>query len=820
MLAAAKSTNVDDFWNSQRIRRVLIQETGRHLGQRIHLLAWRHIIAAIIRQYSRDQRVHTALDDMENAHQQALAAIDDPRDLGFGHSTYTGERVYGRGAEQSPFQTISEQDAFRRVSIEWHQFLQFESAIQMVQRQREGLEYPIIDVDEEVRERQRKRWKALQRLDLDKALRQFMGAEARFRGQQKPIIKAIVQRKSPIVAIMGTGGGKSLLFMLPAFHSSHGLTVVIVPLVALRENMVERGREKNMDCQAWNSRDPPDGAQIVLVTPEGSTTEAFHQWMNRERAMGRLDRIVVDECHVILDSQQRWRDKMRDLIDLSIHETQLIYLTATLAPRDEKKWMHLMNLREDEIYMFRSSTNRPNIRYQVQEFAEEDEEETIQKLVSQKKEQYPLPGQIIIYCRRVEQTERLANVLECTVYHRSVGDAEKKRIILKSLTTARRQVFTATNALGLGIDRSSIRVVIHMECPFRLRDFAQESGRAGRDGQASESIILLPCKRQRGRKVQVGLQHVEDEMKRFINEKTCRRKVLNEIMDGEQQRERCYEDEEPCDQCQIAESRSAEAIAVIDAAEPEAEVVGSTIVLDEPRIDGNEEYNELLQSQEARTRQGKRVREVESTEESGMEEQEQRERMKRVRRQLEIKEEGEKVGELERYLEEWHEKCPICAWRGRENISHQLEKCQEAGIQEIKEEVYKIQSRLQFERYAACFRCGMPQSICQKWKRTKDEGFRQGDKRTCQYRKNFVAEMVVVVIMEMRRDEITQEAFIEWIEQEEGAAVGEMDEKAMIEWYGQRLKIAGIEMSRLVRMFIRCCQVMESHQEDNDKGRS
>jgi superfamily II DNA helicase RecQ len=157
-------------------------------------------------------------------------------------------------------------------------------------------------------------------------------------------------------------------------------------------------------------------------------------------------------------------------------------LTATLAPADEDQFFRITGIRCDAVVMFRASTTRPNITYQVQRYIIEEEEEQLRRLVEAKKAQYPMPGQIIVYCGTVKRTKSLGELLGCSAYYREVGDDMAKRRILDRLISGYEQVFTATNALGLGIDRGSIRVVIHVGIPRRMRDFAQESGRGRCDG--------------------------------------------------------------------------------------------------------------------------------------------------------------------------------------------------------------------------------------------------------------------------------------------------------------------------------------------------
>ena len=122
-----------------------------------------------------------------------------------------------------------------------------------------------------------------------------------------------MQNKSPIFVKMGTSAGKSLVFMLPAACST-GITVVIVPLVSLRVDMIRKCNEKGIECVEWDSYYPNEWALIVFVTPESAVRELFGNFLNRQRALGRLDQIVIDECYVVLDAA---RDRFRkDILKL------------------------------------------------------------------------------------------------------------------------------------------------------------------------------------------------------------------------------------------------------------------------------------------------------------------------------------------------------------------------------------------------------------------------------------------------------------------------------------------------------------------------
>jgi superfamily II DNA helicase RecQ len=145
-------------------------------------------------------------------------------------------------------------------------------------------------------------------MDMEAAAQRMTGQpKMRFQGVQDPAIWAIQRGESPIVTVMLTGGGKSMLFMVPAFAAPGGTTVVVVPLVALRADMQQQCQQLGILCMAWESRRPPDAASIVLVTPESAVSPDFQTFLNRLRWMRRLDRIVIDECHVVLNSQRDFR---------------------------------------------------------------------------------------------------------------------------------------------------------------------------------------------------------------------------------------------------------------------------------------------------------------------------------------------------------------------------------------------------------------------------------------------------------------------------------------------------------------------------------
>ena len=306
------------------------------------------------------------------------------------------------------------------------------------------------------------------------------------------------------MAVMPTGGSKSLLFMLPAFLGQRhgGTTIVVVPLVPLREDLKQRCEARGIRCVEWNSRLPADGASIVLVTPEAAVGDAFLTFLNRLRAMRQLDRIVIDECHVILHQKYTFRKQLQELPKLVAAETQFVLLTATLPPSQEVELWERMSWQAESVRLFRDVTVRSNIQYSVVHLQERgaasaaqrreqqhsQDDRTLMWLQRRQQQLAQTGGKMVVYCKSVSKVKKLAEALGCPAYF---SQQEGKGQLLQELVAGQHPVVVATSALGMGIDIADIRAVVHVDPPWSMLDYAQESGRAGRDGRSSQAVILL-----------------------------------------------------------------------------------------------------------------------------------------------------------------------------------------------------------------------------------------------------------------------------------------------------------------------------------------
>jgi superfamily II DNA helicase RecQ len=263
-----------------------------------------------------------------------------------GHSPQMEESIYGRQLQQNPFATRREQDAFREVSVDWHRFMQFPSSYE-VQNVSPDIKRRI---KQEQDSRKFERWQRMRQIDVGGQLKKMYGAQAQFRGKQREALDAIVSGQPRIVVVMRTGGGKSLLFMLPAAASQDGVTIVVMPKIMLQEDMADRCRKEGIRCAIWSDgRAPPYDAQIVFVIAESAVSQSFSDFVNAKMLSQQLERVIIDECHSVLQSTKKFRPKVLQLRELISRQTQVVCLTATLPPRREPAFMSTMDMEPSEV---------------------------------------------------------------------------------------------------------------------------------------------------------------------------------------------------------------------------------------------------------------------------------------------------------------------------------------------------------------------------------------------------------------------------------------------------------------------------------------
>lgn len=774
-------------WTSDRARRIIQRHSERLMGTVLTISAWRHMAIAISRRFLNKQ-----FDDGGFGDEDEDGVDDSPADLQAGHGTHVAGMIYARALQQGGFGTAEKRDQFRMVSQQWHRFLGFGADDWSgAGRDGAGAKRRRAPFDSHREEARFQRFARLHRVDIRGELRNMMGDGAAFRGQQEDVIRAVVRGQGPILQVTGTGGGKSLSFMLPAYCSPEGTTIVIVPLTALREDMHGRCEKNKIDSYVWQSHGSHPVATVVFVTPESAVTKGFRDYVNRLQSRQVLDRVIVDECHVLLDASPEFRPKLLQLGGM-IREwgVQRVFLTATLPPTDEAEFFRIVDISPERVHWFRTRTTRKNIAYRVTTVSaapdkqEEEEDAEVCRVVQEwlgRQES----GRVIVYGRTIPRVEKLAEALGCKRFHAKMDTAAGKAARFQEWVQDG-PLIVATNALGLGVDVPDVRLVVHAGMPNRLRDYVQESGRAGRDGGRSNAVVVCRAAGGGGRQDDgQGTWQWEQSVEQFVEGKWCRRQVLDRVMDGWLDRTECETDEEVCDVC----TRRYRAVAMAE------EMMA--------REEEEEDKQASVPVHEIVTNYERQQRDVDF------------EQRKMTRETMKAATEAE---EFREQLERWAGRCVVCHLEERREEHHGMEACPWKG-RETWEAVDRYMARMEdglftkqrFAQFSACFPCGLPQRICSRWEAADDDGgtFRRVKGADCQY-KGMMVKIYggALACILPGAAELTEE-----MRQASGRAMDGDDE--WFKWLGQKITWGGMETNRACQWMHRWCRLLEEFTGDN-----
>jgi superfamily II DNA helicase RecQ len=376
--------------------------------------------------------------------------------------------------------------------------------------------------------------------------------QASFRSSEQAIaLKKVVANKTDLLVVLGTGGGKSMLFMLPAFMWPELTTVVIVPLVALARDLEDRCAKKGIDVVIWDGdHDKIQGLldaprSIMIVGVEHAVSGEFRGYLKQLDAVGRLGRIVVDECHVVI-TQVAFRPVMDKLKFVRPDPVPLVLLTATLPVLMEEVISETFSCINLDIV--RSQTQRLGIEYSVRCCGSDSAHEVAAQLVQD--ENLEGDARAIVYVREREEAESLAAYMNdlCGTrfdFYHSGRKPDELEQAHKDWVNGATTVLVATSALSLGIDYPYVRLVVHIDPPDDLVAFAQESGRAGRDGSRAKSVVLVTERwrqHQPQRKVKESAELYESRcaMADYVQQRRgedalrCRREVLGRHLDDKE----------------------------------------------------------------------------------------------------------------------------------------------------------------------------------------------------------------------------------------------------------------------------------------------
>ena len=313
-----------------------------------------------------------------------------------------------------------------------------------------------------------------------------------FRSLQNEIIDSVVSGRDTL-AILPTGGGKSICFQVPALMTE-GICLVISPLVALMKDQVANLQARNIKAIALTGGirseemiDLLDNCQygnykFLYLSPERLQSD----WIVDRIKNLPINLIAIDEAHCVSQWGHDFRPAYLKISDLKKHfqKVPFLALTATATPKVKEDIITETGLQNPQI--FQKSFARENIAYMVLEA--EDKLYTIEQVLKKN------PEPSIIYVRNRRSCIDISNQLaalgyKATYYHGGLSPKEKDKNMALWMQEEV-QVIVATNAFGMGIDKANVKTVIHIQLPDNIENYYQESGRAGRNGEKAFAILL------------------------------------------------------------------------------------------------------------------------------------------------------------------------------------------------------------------------------------------------------------------------------------------------------------------------------------------
>lgn len=349
-------------------------------------------------------------------------------------------------------------------------------------------------------------------------LQQYWGYDS-FRPLQEDIINAVLNGKDTL-ALLPTGGGKSICFQIPAL-AKEGLCLVISPLIALMKDQVQNLKNKGIPALSIYSgmsflevkktlQNAAHGNyKFLYVSPERLETNLFLEYLPAIN----INLIAVDEAHCISQWGYDFRPPYLRIAQLReyLPDTPILALTASATVKVQDDICEQLFFAEDH-QRFQQSFERANLSYSI--FNVASKQNKLLEILNNVK------GSAIVYCKSRRHTKDIADLLllhkiNASYYHAGLNNEERNKRQEDWINNSTR-VMACTNAFGMGIDKPNVRVVVHYDVPDCLENYYQEAGRAGRDGKRAYAVLLYSNRELQDLQLQANIRYpAKDEIKKI-----------------------------------------------------------------------------------------------------------------------------------------------------------------------------------------------------------------------------------------------------------------------------------------------------------------
>jgi len=354
-------------------------------------------------------------------------------------------------------------------------------------------------------------------MEIQNILMKYWGYSS-FRPLQEDIIQSVMDGRDTL-ALLPTGGGKSICYQVPAL-ASEGICIVVSPLIALMKDQVENLKDRGIKAAAVHSglhRREIDIAinnsvfgdlKFLYVSPERLITPAFRQNLQRMN----VSLLAIDEAHCISQWGYDFRPPYLNIAEIRplIKGAPLLALTATATPEVIDDIQEKLEFKKKHV--LRMSFERKNLSYVV--FHEEDKNGRLLKIIGNVK------GSGIVYCRNRRKCREVSeflnkNGVKSTYYHAGL-ESRTREVRQEEWMKDKKPVIVATNAFGMGIDKPGVRFVVHFDLSDSIEAYYQEAGRAGRDSKRAYAVQLYEEADIRNAKQNLSVSFPEPEVIRSV----------------------------------------------------------------------------------------------------------------------------------------------------------------------------------------------------------------------------------------------------------------------------------------------------------------
>jgi len=432
-----------------------------------------------------------------------------PVDEQAAHSNRTGQLHYGRGFQEQLQTTASRELGFWTVSTLWQQLIGTSLHAIAIARPPAAPTAPTTTTTTTTATsssaRTTPRTSATYQstsspnlrdtLALQTLLREVQGEHASFKTPHQLIATHhLVMTRSDLVHIAPTGSGKTWVYLTAAQAMPTKTMIAIIPLKALRGDLELRLIAlPHVDSVTWTGQQPDHDPTLLLVSTEAVGSSTFRDYLARLHALRRLSWVVVDEVHLLL-TERAYRPALGEVLALRRQSFPLLLLSASLPPVLEERLKEELS---SQFVTLRVSCDRPNLTYQVhlvdnlQQVLTETWHEIMNSLGDLDEEEEN--NRLIVYVSRKADAEALVKVINGQIGHRvhhSDLSAKEKEEAVSDWRNGAVKIMIATKGFGVGVDYPHVRVVIHLGGSSSVLDYAQETGRAGRDGKVSYAKLI------------------------------------------------------------------------------------------------------------------------------------------------------------------------------------------------------------------------------------------------------------------------------------------------------------------------------------------